>query len=533
MRHIVLLFLSLLPWLVQAQPKKGSDDFLSWQESPNTRGTMDIIWTCLFTVFICTWTVVHLNIPAPPKTDTTVRLWLRRIKWGLFFPLPLPILADSHIVGNCCMVPEIVLLLAAGQWSFARRCWREMRQIITELDESSYELESGLTIQPKSLAEPIVNSTTRYSETESEKMFKTDMTRPKLRRSETFEEKKKRKSDERWTLRHAFYANMGGFRLKDSTGKIYIVNAKHINHLVRKRYIDLPKITPLEINDRSKSDSLAKFLALLQVGWLAIEVIARTIQNLETTSLEITTLSFVVCTLGTFIAWYRKPYDVQTFIVLDMPGCAIDEIDLTFTERDGTERDLLQEYIAGHQTIRVVDEEGNLVAPFDKLAIIDDGLPTFTASFTDVHGKYWGRKPYYPDRIRNDRLPVMEKAVTAVCALATIGYAALHISAWNIPLATHIEQLLWRIASLVMLACVFAWFFMDHFQEYLLHRKRKKGKVIDGVIVPWWRIPASIVVAVVYGLCRLYVLVESFVALRKMPASAYEQVDWGKWVPHL
>ena len=94
--------------------------------------------------------------------------------------------------------------------------------------------------------------------------------------------------------------------------------AKQINHLVRKRYIDIPKITTLEINDRSKSDSLAKFLAIMQVGWLAVHVVARTIQHLETTTLEVTTLSFVVCTLGSFIAWYRKPYDVQIFIILEI-----------------------------------------------------------------------------------------------------------------------------------------------------------------------------------------------------------------------
>ena len=303
--------------------------------------------------------------------------------------------------------------------------------------------------------------------------------------------------------------------------------------MVRKRYIPLPTLTTLEINDRSKSDSLAKFLAIGQVGWLAVQVIARAIQKLETTSLEITTLSFVVCTLGTFVAWYRKPYDIQTFIVLNMKR-SIDEIDLSYTDTEGHYHDLVEEYGQEHPQADFIDANGNLKSTFTKLTIIDDGEPTFTQSFTDPYGHWWGRKgPKDPNRIRNDRLPIMEKQVTVVIAFTTVAYAALHVAAWNIPLATPIEQTLWRISAIVMIACCVIWFFMDHLEEYLQHRRKHKGIASTGVVVPMWRIYASIVVATAYGIGRLYVLIESFIALRLMPASAYQQVDWGKWVPHI
>jgi len=326
---------------------------------------------------------------------------------------------------------------------------------------------------------------------------------------------------------------MGGFRLRDREGRLYIITGKHINFLVRHRYIGLPKITLLQINDRSKSDSLAKFLAVGQVGWLAVQVVARAIQKLETTSLEITTLSFVVCTLGSFIAWYRKPYDVQTFVEIEMPDYAIADIQLQFVDKDGRQRDLVQEYAAAHPLKVVRNDHGQLVAPYTPLTIIDDGLPTYTDSFTDQVRHLWGSKPYDPNRIRNDRLPILEKQVTAVVALVTLLYAALHVAAWDIPLPTATEQLLWRIASVILVVCVIFWFFMDHFQEYLAHRRTKKGMAPEGTVVPWWRIPASLILTIVYSICRLYVIVESFTALRLMPASAYTQVDWGKWIPHI
>ncbi|KAK5455078.1 hypothetical protein LTS15_005798 [Exophiala xenobiotica] len=495
--------------------------FVSWQESPNERGTMDIVWSCLFTVFICVWTAVHLNVPAPPETDSTIDLWLRRIKW----------------VWHCCLAPEIVMLLAAGQWSFARVCWRETREILAQQDEQ-LRMETGDIHLAKSCTAPAVSvsgDATPSAGNEAEEIQMTEMSRPRRQRFETFEQRQQRTDDERWTLRHAFFANMGGFRLKEQGNpKPYIVNAKHINYLVLKGYIDLPTITTLEINDRSKSDSLAKFLAVVQCGWLAVQVVARPIQKLETTSLEITTLSFVLCTMGSFTAWYRKPYDVQTSTVLEMKNhLTVSDIDLTFLDK-GQHRDLLKEYQATHPNAHVVDASGRLLPPYTKLDIIDDGEPTLNRNFNARHRHLWGGKPRDPNRIRNDRLPLLEVHITLMAGLVTFGYAGLHAAAWNIPLATHIEQLLWRISSIVMLGCCAAWFGMDHIQEYNMRRRERRQGVDDyDSLIPWWRPWASIAVAFAYSFCRIYILVESFLALRWMPISSYQQVDWGKWVPHV
>lgn len=75
---------------------------LSWVEGPSYRGTWDIVWLCVATTFICTYTLLCLNIPAPK--DSTWTLIRRRTTWMLL-----------AILG-----PEIVLTYAAGQWSRAR-----------------------------------------------------------------------------------------------------------------------------------------------------------------------------------------------------------------------------------------------------------------------------------------------------------------------------------------------------------------------------------------------------------------------------
>lgn len=55
--------------------------------NPNIRGTGDIIFTCLATISLCVYTVLHLNVPK--RGSTTWDNVLRKAKWvlvGLFAP---------------------------------------------------------------------------------------------------------------------------------------------------------------------------------------------------------------------------------------------------------------------------------------------------------------------------------------------------------------------------------------------------------------------------------------------------------------
>jgi hypothetical protein len=36
---------------------------VNFVSSPDSRGTLDILCSCLFTIIACTWTIQHLNIP--------------------------------------------------------------------------------------------------------------------------------------------------------------------------------------------------------------------------------------------------------------------------------------------------------------------------------------------------------------------------------------------------------------------------------------------------------------------------------------
>ncbi|KAL2850414.1 hypothetical protein BJX68DRAFT_266624 [Aspergillus pseudodeflectus] len=50
-----------------------------WQFNDSSRSSWDIVWTCLTTIFACTWTILHLGVPARNKSQALIiaaKLWV-------------------------------------------------------------------------------------------------------------------------------------------------------------------------------------------------------------------------------------------------------------------------------------------------------------------------------------------------------------------------------------------------------------------------------------------------------------------------
>ncbi|KAG6860071.1 hypothetical protein C0995_016212 [Termitomyces sp. Mi166 len=70
-------------------------------------------------------------------------------------------------------------------------------------------------------------------------------------------------------------------------------------------------ISKEEIMDKSKGDILTKCLVLVQVTWFILQVLARAIQHLAISELEIVTLAFALLNLVIYFCWWNKPLDVN------------------------------------------------------------------------------------------------------------------------------------------------------------------------------------------------------------------------------
>jgi hypothetical protein len=55
--------------------------YQSWKSMPEGRGTLSIIYSCLFTVFIYAWSALHQNVPA--DDDSKSQVFWRKVKWML------------------------------------------------------------------------------------------------------------------------------------------------------------------------------------------------------------------------------------------------------------------------------------------------------------------------------------------------------------------------------------------------------------------------------------------------------------------
>lgn len=84
---------------------------LGWVAQPDGRGTFDIIQSCAFTIIICIWTSLCVNVGAPG--ETTRHQLIDKFN-----------LACIGLLG-----PEFIIMLAIGQWRSALRSVEDMGEL--------------------------------------------------------------------------------------------------------------------------------------------------------------------------------------------------------------------------------------------------------------------------------------------------------------------------------------------------------------------------------------------------------------------
>lgn len=140
-----------------------------------------------------------------------------------------------------------------------------------------------------------------------------------------------------WTMTQCYFAVMGGIVVKtgdyissddyhkdpdhfeaasSSSGScslsITAEGARLLSFLNR-----LPDIDDGQVRDKSKADGLAKFLVVIQAGWMIMQCIARVQQDLPVTLLEINTVGHVICAFALYMLWWSKPLDVKDPYIIE------------------------------------------------------------------------------------------------------------------------------------------------------------------------------------------------------------------------
>ena len=122
-----MLFLILLYYLalyIRASPippiSSRSLESNSCADLTHSRTIWNIIWSCLATIFSCTWVAVHPNMPCPKQREAKncFQRWIRN---------PLLSFVEHRLLLFVCalLVPEYILAWAIRQYLRAREIARD------------------------------------------------------------------------------------------------------------------------------------------------------------------------------------------------------------------------------------------------------------------------------------------------------------------------------------------------------------------------------------------------------------------------
>ena len=273
----------LLSWLllsfVQGASSATSSGEVAWYSAPNYRGTWDLIVSCVLTLIICVWSALHLNVPA--KTSKLRERNTRRLRWvmlGIF-------------------APEVVISTAFAQYLTARWLRNEIRADINYRNKDKV----GLFPCDSETAAPI---------SESFDLYRKSLTSSQ---PQQVNDSISGKNSEEWGMSQCYFAVMGGIVVETGdyieNKPLLSISAEGVRLL---SFLDrLPHIKDCEVRDKSKADGLAKFLVVLQAGWMIIQCIARVQQDLPITLLEINTIGHVICAFALYLLWWNKPLEIK------------------------------------------------------------------------------------------------------------------------------------------------------------------------------------------------------------------------------
>ena len=364
-----------------------------------------------------------------------------------------------------------------------------------------------------------------------------------------------------WSITHAFFADMGGFVLHPrlSTTEDWVsfpVNARQVHYLVVNGYLPYSAVGIDKdiIADKNKVDGFLRVITCFQILWYLISTVSRAVQGLAITVLELATVGFILCTLGTYFFWFHKPVDIQRAITLQ-PKATIQEI-LINAGKDAT-------------------------SPYERTPLDfvdqDDWNWSWNLYWTHWMGyltKYLGielKSKVRPlDKIPDDYFPkVTELRAVICCYFVQNSYPAVHVSGWDFHFPTRLEQTLWRTSTLGIMCLVFAvWALQLYAFEIPRMRKHRpflavQSKPDDEIEtesshlttfgrgqqaflrlmsyhidydpiedVPLVTHIPTTVAAIIYFVFRGFIIVEGFLNLRALPPSSYSSVNWSAFLPH-
>ncbi|KAG1730950.1 uncharacterized protein EDB91DRAFT_737230 [Suillus paluster] len=440
---------------------------LDISDSPSrsdTRTLWDILWSCAATLFACAWTAIHPNIPGMKEGKLTITS--RRLL----------------IMVMALIAPELMITWAARQFFSARAAAKEFNDEFGSQHAQAHGDHGDIAESTATLLREISELDERSTPKAAVRNFR------------------------EWTMAHGFFAWMGGFMLNVDDKPRATLDPDELLDFVRKGSMDMPIITEAEIEDRSKGDGLSKGIAILQLVWFVLQLIARYAQNLPITLLEIDTLAVSALTCITYCLWWKKPKNVGCPYTVHWKTTASPPSNLAYDESNITH------------------------------ALGCDCFPYFTYLTYPITSLMGFEVTISPRAARSHRVPSLggyggyhDVIILLIGCFCGIVFGGIHCLGWNFLFHRQTEQLLWRTASLMIICSpvpilLCSGFFMSGIDD--------SSSALIFIIKISLGI-ASVISALIYIAARVTIIVLMILSLQSLPSGIYDTVAWTNFFPHV
>lgn len=551
-----------------------------WHPEPLVRGTYSILSSCLITMSLCIWTSLHLNLPAHKKEHLQK---YRKLGW--------------MILG--LLAPELVV------WN-AREQRRRANGITQRMKDKHFMPRK--TQASKCISEWFSKA---YHDTkvaflcEAGDLPDSERALPSVLYNGHVNA---------WTNVHSWFVVMGGLVFEDSNsgtprfmprGRQHVaINPEMFLWIVEMQPDLVPDISINDIEDKSKSDWLAKTLTCGQASYFCIQCIFRLSQSLSITLLELNVFAHALCALLLFLVWWDKPRDIYNPLsitgekALDICACMImgksgewyqRSIDLAALDFRPTQEwfeitgprqinllileieDLEQECLAilgtqVYHSVKIgeawwnvdllarnylktsISDQLSMYATIDtrdferlrRASRIAARSPSLIRSICKMHICYHiSAQDRNPDWHLNPLVIggsyVGSDSIWLLSGITFAGacYGGLHITAWTNQFPSYAETILWRAATITILA---TGPFCALLSLCIVIDSALPLAPIPNLVRNFLAVLCALLLGSVllwYVLCRAFIVVECFILMAHIPTSALVVPTWAAYIPHI
>ncbi|KIK53942.1 hypothetical protein GYMLUDRAFT_49114 [Collybiopsis luxurians FD-317 M1] len=305
--------------------------------------------------------------------------------------------------------------------------------------------------------------------------------------------------------------------------------AAHLNLIAR--------IPEAEIKDRSHSDGFSKLIAVMQTTWFVVQLLARWIEGLPVTELEVMTLAFAAMNVLIYFFWWDKPQGVGCpvrIVPKSVDEDVVDPLAGASAQKDGWVaiawswlRNILGsifEMVRGfsRQTFKgmLLDV---LSIPSITIEFLMDFVNTIASVILEDNASI-GEFKMVSSFERTTKLEPKNAQDKFIAYGAAVMFGAIHCAAWTSKFPSPAEEVLWKVCSLLVTCapmylalCNIIWNIYLNMPDW-----------VEGCLVLVY-----IGTIFFYILARLSLIVQPFVALRDLPSGIFIAVQWTNFIPHI